>query len=258
MAGNSPQLMERYNFLAEPGQDLAPENDTAPAQNSYFWQHELLVMFLRNQMRVMPAMPMMAVLLTLTSLQWAPLPVVLGWFFAAVLCLGVQFYLCRAYFARERSPDEQRDWIGMLSASELLIGMCWCLPLFLFWHGATAMQHVYLIASIMAVIAVRLLIVNSFMPVLVAGTGVLTIGVALRCVFEAEPVYFALAGTIVALEAFFLLVARHLQDTARDMLIFRMQKDRLIEDLKREKGKAEEEKKKPRRPIRRSPLSSPP
>ncbi len=80
------------------------------------------------------------------------------------------------------------------------------------------------------------------MPVLIAGTGVLTIGVALRCVFEAEPVYFALGGTIVALEAFFLLVARNLQDTARDMLIFRAQKDRLIADLRREKTKAEEEK----------------
>jgi two-component system cell cycle sensor histidine kinase PleC len=79
--------------------------------------------------------------------------------------------------------------------------------------------------------------------VLVAGTGVLTIGVALRCVSEAEPVYLALGGTIVALEAFFLLVARNLQDTARDMLIFRAQKDSLIEDLRQEKAKAEEEKK---------------
>ena len=117
-------------------------------------------------------MPVLAVLLTLTCLQWTPLPVALTWFATAVVCLGLQFALCRAYFKRDRSRDEQRDWIGMLSASELLIGMCWCLPLFLFWNGATAMQQIYLIASIMAVIAVRLLVVNSFMPVLIAGTGV--------------------------------------------------------------------------------------
>jgi two-component system cell cycle sensor histidine kinase PleC len=233
----------RYNFLdgtETVAKAPAAENTGVPAGPE--WQHDLLVLFIRNQIRVMPAMPIMALLLALTSLQWIAYPVAVGWLVTAIVCQGIQLYLCNLYFGRERSHDEQRDWIGMLSASELLMGMCWCLPLFLFWNGATSMQHVYLIAATMAVIAVRLLIVNSFMPVLVAGTGVLTIGVALRCVSEAEPVYLALAGTIVALEAFFLLVARNLQDTARDMLIFRAQKDILIEDLRREKANAEEEK----------------
>jgi two-component system, cell cycle sensor histidine kinase PleC len=239
----TPETVDRHNFLGNPSaeQASATPEPAAPVDNGD-WQHQLLVLFLRNQMQVMPAMPVLALMLMLTSLQWTSLFVAFGWFVAALVCLGIQIYLCRAYFNRERSYDEQRDWIGILSASELLIGMCWCLPLFLFWGGATSMQHVYLIASIMAVIAVRLLIVNSFMPVLVAGTGVLTIGVALRCVWEAEPVYLALGGTIVALEAFFLLVARNLQETARDMLIFRAQKDSLIADLRREKAKAEEEK----------------
>ncbi len=236
--------VDRYNFLGDPSPDstgtAATPKAAAPDSD---WQHQMLVLFLKNQIRVSPAMPILAVMLMLTSLQWTYLHIAFGWFLGALFCLGIQFYLCKLYFKRERSHDEQRDWIGMLSASELLIGMCWSLPLFLFWNGATAMQHVYLIASIMAVIAVRLLIVNSFMPVLIAGTGVLTIGVALRCVYEAEPVYLALGGTIIALEAFFLLVARNLQDTARDMLIFKAQKDTLIADLRREKVKAEEEKK---------------
>lgn len=239
---NGSQGLDRYNFLGHAA--AGPDSDkTAAHEKLPDWQHQLMIMFIRNQMRVFPAMPVLALLLAATSLQWAPYPVAIGWFLAALACQGVQMYLCQAYFARERSHDEQRDWIGLLSASELLMGVCWCLPLFLFWVGASSMQHVYLIASIMAVIAVRLLVVNSFMPVLVAGTGVLTIGVALRCVWEAEPVYLALGGTIVALEAFFLLVARNLQETARDMLIFKAQKDSLIEDLKREKAKAEEEKK---------------
>ena len=242
-AETDSQRMERYNFLGDPSLDPSQDHQLAAVEPKFHdWQHELLVMFLRNQIRVMPAMPVMAVLLTVTCLQWVPLPLAFMWFTCAVLSLGIQIYLCQSYFKRERTREEQRDWIGMLSASELLIGMSWCLPLFLFWNGANSMQQIYLIASIMAVIAVRLLVVNSFMPVLIAGTGVLTIGVALRCVFEADQVYLALAGTIVALEAFFLLVARNLQDTARDMLIFRAQKDQLITDLRREKVKAEEEK----------------
>ena len=238
------QDLGRYNFLDDgsAGEATAPAADETPAK-PLEWQHDLLIMFIKNQIRVMPAMPIMALLLALTSMQWTPVPIAIGWLVAAIICQGTQLAVCQWYFVRQRNLEEQHDWIGMLSATELLVGMCWCLPLFLFWNGASSMQHVYLIASIMAVIAVRLLIVNNFMPVLVAGTGVLTIGVALRCVSEADPVYLALGGTIVALEAFFLLVARNLQETARDMLIFRAQKDSLIEDLRQEKAKAEEEKK---------------
>jgi two-component system, cell cycle sensor histidine kinase PleC len=190
---NGPHSVGRYNFLDETasGANAAAAAPGDSQEKIPDWQHDMLVLFIKNQIRVMPAMPILALLLAITSLQWIAYPLAVGWLVSAIICQGVQMYLCNLYFMRDRSHDEQRDWIGMLSASELLTGMCWCLPLFIFWDGATSMQHVYLIASIMAVIAVRLLIVNSFMPVLVAGTGVLTIGVALRCVSEAEPVYLA-------------------------------------------------------------------
>ena len=240
-------MLNRHNFLAEEAVDNEPPKSDASSllmAEQIPWQRDLLVLFLRNQLHVVPAMPILAMLLALTSLLWVPILVSFSWFAAALACQAVQWYLCHSYFRRERSHDEQRDWIGMLSASELLVGVCWSLPLFIFWQTAGSMQQVYLIASIMAVIAVRLLIVNSFMPVLVAGTGVLTVGVALRCVWESQPIYLALGGTIIALEAFFLLVARNLQDTARDMLIFKAQKDSLIADLQQAKQKAEEERQK--------------
>ena len=238
-------VLDRYNFLDDKtpsASTAAPDKAAGPEVKVTTWQQELLVQFLKSQLRVAPAMPILAVLLAVTVTQWTSIAVSGGWLLAAFGCQGIQMYLCHAYFRKERSHDEQRDWIGMLSASELLTGVCWFLPLFVFWNNAGSMQQIYLIASVMAVIAVRLLIVNSFMPVLIAGTGVLTIGVALRCVWEAEPVYLALGATIVALEAFLLLVARNLQETARDALIFKAQKDCLIADLQREKRKAEEEK----------------
>ncbi|MGH6821748.1 MAG: hypothetical protein ACREDU_12935, partial [Methylocella sp.] len=239
--------LNRHNFLEDKELDSEAAKGEAlplPKPAEIPWQRDLLVLFLRNQIRVAPAMPILAILLAMTSVTWAPFAIVLGWLTGALGCQAIQWYLCHAYFRKERSNDEQRDWIGMLAASELLIGVCWSAPLFLFWATAGSMQQVYLIASVMAVVAVRLLIVNSFMPVLIAGTGVLTVGVALRCVWEPEPIYLALGATIVSLEAFFLLVARNLQDTARDMLIFKAQKDSLITELKLERDRAEQEKKK--------------
>jgi two-component system cell cycle sensor histidine kinase PleC len=237
-------MLHRHNFLD--GHEADAEAPAAapvmPNVDQIPWERDLLVLFLKNQLRVAPAMPTLTLLLAITCLQWTPIVMSFTWCLAALSCQAIQWYMCHSYFYRERSHDEQRDWIGMMSASELLMGMCWALPLFLFWQSAGSMQQVYLIASVMAVIAVRLLVVNSFMPVLIAGTGVMTVGVALRCVWESDPLYLALGGMIIALEAFFLLVARNLQETSRDMLIFKAQKDSLIADLKREKLKAEAEK----------------
>ncbi len=244
-SGTAKTMLNRHNFLEDRklGSDL-PEAETLPKTDEISWQRDLLLLFLRNQLRVAFAMPTLAVLLALTSVTFAPFAVVLGWLAAAFGCQAIQWYLCHAYFRNERSDSEARDWIGMLAASELLVGACWSAPLFLFWDTAGSMQQVYLIASVITVVAVRLLIVNSFMPVLVAGTGVLTVGVAMRCVSEPEPIYLALGATIIALEAFFLLVARNLQETARDMLIFKAQKESLIADLQQAKQKAEEEREK--------------
>jgi two-component system cell cycle sensor histidine kinase PleC len=227
-------VVETVSVFVDDEQWDAP--DAAP------WKRELLTLFLRNQLHVAPTMPILTMLMAFTAIMWVNPFVVFGWLTAALLCQGAQIYLCYSYFSRERNESEQNDWIGMMSASELLQGVCWVLPLFLFWHGANTLQSAYLVAFIMAVIAVRLLVVNNFMPVLAAGTGVMTLGVAIRCVSQAEPIYFALAGLIVILEVFFLFVARQLGDTARDMVKFKAQKDQLIEKLKIERDKAESEK----------------
>ena len=240
-------MLNRHNFHDDKATERETPGDGAacvPLAKEIPWQGELLQLFLRNQLRIAPAMPTLAILLAITSLKWNPALMVYCWLIAALGCHIIQWQLCRMYFYNDRTPKEQHDWIGMLAASELLIGVCWAAPLFLFWQSAGSVQQVYLIASVMAILAVRLLVVNSFMPVLVAGTGILTLGVALRCVTPPEPIYVALACTIVGLEAFFLVLARNLQETARDMLIFKAQKDSLIADLQWAKEKADDERKK--------------
>jgi two-component system, cell cycle sensor histidine kinase PleC len=206
------------------------------------WKRELLKLFMRNQLRVAPTMPILTLMLAMVCLLWVKPLVILGWVAVTMACQAAQIYLCYDYFRKKRNQVEQHEWIGMLSAAELLQGVCWVLPLFLFWEGATALQNAYVIAFTMAIIAVRLLVVNNFMPVLVAGTGVITIGVAMRCASQPEPIYLALAVLIIALEIFFIFVARQLGDTARDMVKFKSQKDVLIQELRLERDKAELEK----------------
>ena len=218
--------------------------DSLPAESEIPWRRDLLESFLRNQLLLAPAMPLLAILFGITAMSWVPIVTALSWLIAALGCNAIQLFLCQLYFKKERDASEQRDWIGMISASELLQGACWVMPLFFFWPYSNTFQGAFIVAAIMVVSAARFLLVNNFMPVLTAGTCVLTIGVAYRCAFESNPIFLAMAGLIITLEVFFLFIARQLQGTARDMIVYRNQKDILISELKQERDRAESEKQK--------------
>ncbi len=236
-------ISSRQNFhVEEPNIPQAKREAVAEIEHSTPWQADLLEMFLRNQLLVAPVMPLLSMLLAITALQWVPLFTVGTWLLGALGCNAIQLFLCNLYFKRPRTEIEQREWIGMMSASELMQGTFWVLPLFFFWPNSSPLQGTFLVAAIMVVSVVRFLVVSNFMPVLIAGTAIMTIGVALRCVSEGGPIYFAMTGLIITLEVFFLFIARQLQDTARDMVIFRKQKDNLIAELKIERDRAENER----------------
>lgn len=240
-------LSNRQNFQLEDG-PVATETsmfeESLPAEANVPWQGDLLEMFLKNQLRLAPIMPLLALLLGMTVIHWMPSITVAAWIFGVVGCNAIQLYLCRLYFKQARNPREQREWIGMMSASELMLGAFLILPLFFFWPHADSTEGSFVIAAIMVVSVSRFLVVNNFMPVLIAGTGMITIGVAVRCLAEGGPIYFALASLIIMLEVFFLFIARQLQETARDMIVFRNQKDVLIAELKQERDRAEGERSK--------------
>ncbi len=218
--------------------------DSFPRETTVLWQKDILEMFLRNQLQLAPAMPLLTIMFGITVMSWVPMITALSWLIAALGCNAIQLFLCQLYFKQPRTEVESHYWIGMISASELFQGTCWIVPLFVFWPYSNALQGEFIISAIMVISAARFLLVNNFMPVLVAGTCVMTLGVAYRCAFEASSIYTALTALIITLEAFFLFIARQLQDTARDMIIFRKQKDVLISELQMERDRAECEKQK--------------
>jgi two-component system cell cycle sensor histidine kinase PleC len=77
------------------------------------------------------------------------------------------------------------------------------------------------------------------MPVVIAGTGFIAFNIVVRCILESQPLYIVLGAMVVVLELFFIQLARRLQDSARDMLIFKWQREQLIGELKRARDQAE-------------------
>jgi two-component system, cell cycle sensor histidine kinase PleC len=208
------------------------------------WQNELLENFIRGQLNLAAIMPLLSVAIGLTAWLWSDTATVIAWFIGAFGSNAIQLMLCKLYMRSDRNAEDRNSWIGKISASEFLQAVCWISTLYVFWPVNDATNSSFLIATIMLVTAVRFMVVNNFMPVLIAGTGVTTLGLATRCVIEGSTVHYSLAILVLALEVFFLFIARQLQETSRDLLVYRAQKDRLIEELKLERDKAETERKK--------------
>jgi two-component system, cell cycle sensor histidine kinase PleC len=238
--------MSRHNFHVGEGSTwlFGKSRFVKAGPEDTSWHNEFLEQFLRNQLNLAPIMPILTLLLAITALSWVPTATVMAWLVGALGCHSIQLFLCNRYFLKERQQHKNSEWVGMISASELFQGVFWTITLFLFWPNTSDAQKIFLIAAVMAVMVVRLLVVANFMPVLIAGTGVMAVGLAARCLAESSAVFYSLAIIVFLLEAFFLFVSRQLQDTARERLVFRGQKDVLIAELQREKDRAEEERRK--------------
>ena len=204
-----------------PGEDRA-----APGER------DLLDLFVRNQLRVGLALPLIALLFAGASMSWTSPAVVGAWLACVLACQGVQLWLCRLFQETEPTTASHVEWTGNLTASETLIAICWALPLYIFWDPGNHAQHITLIGTLLVVIAVRILIAGNFMPVVIAGTGLITINIVIRCILEAESAYFTLAGMAVMTEIFFIQLSRRLQETSHEMLIFKAERERLIGELR--------------------------
>jgi two-component system, cell cycle sensor histidine kinase PleC len=203
------------------------------------WERDLLTLFVQNQIRVVLALPFFAALFALMTLQWTPWQQSLAWFASALGCQIIQYVLCRLYLRAQPKKSQFTEWLGILSASEFLAAACWSTPLFLLWNNASDLQHVYIVASLIAMVAARIMISANFMPIIIAGTGLMTFALALRCLTETGYLYAGLGALAIGCQIFFVLVARKLQETARDMLIFKAQKEELVTKLMAERDRSE-------------------
>ncbi len=112
------------------------------------WERDLLSMFVKNQLKVVYALPLFAALFALTACSgrhgssrwhgsWPPSDARPYRFTSA----ANTFSLPQA--AQEQAEEVQfHEWLGMMTASEFFIAACWSTPLFLMWDNASDLQHI--------------------------------------------------------------------------------------------------------------------
>ena len=228
---------------AEMAVDALRDRQARPARaaaSGSVWEPELLTLFVRNQLRVAFAMPMLGVFLTFAIATWTDWLTAASWFGSCLAAHAIQFYLCKVYEQTVREQGASPEWIGMLCASETLIAVCWFMPLFVYWQPGNELQHIFLISIVMGVISVRVLTAGNYMPVIMAGTGIIAMAGVVRCLMETGIIYVTLGAVVVITEIFFVQLARRLQGTAREMLVFKAEREALIGQLDGALSEAEE------------------
>ena len=213
------------------------------------FQYELLLMFVRNELGAAVTMPALFVIFSLASMFWAPVMEACLWLVLVISAKLVLFLTCGRFLAVPRTDIDLRSWHKRFVFTELLNGMTWAgFALVGFGssvsHSVTLLSsHVFLFATLIVVLAIRMTFASTVMSILYAGTVPLTLAVAVRLILIGDPFYLALAAMAVGVHAYFMFLAKGLQQTALSMLEYRAEKDALIAELEEEKSNADNARK---------------
>ncbi len=170
------------------------------------------------------------------------------WLTLVIAAKVVLVELCRRFMALGRQRRSRR-LAPPLRPGGAALGLTWAGFALVGIHEASAAiapgaatfsSHVFIFASLIVLLAVRMTFASTLMTVFYVGTVPMTVAVVTRLVMLHDPFYYALATMAVGVHVYFAFLAKGLQQTALQMLAFRAQKDVLIAELDEERHISEE------------------
>lgn len=206
------------------------------------FEYELLVMFARSELTAALAIPMLAVVVAIALMAWAPVAHLLLWLAVLFISKGVLVALCRRFVTQPRSAVDVDEWRSRLAAAEFFYGVTWASVVMVDIQAGPNLEaaHFFIFAALMCVIAMRMMFASTLLPILYAGTIPITVALALRFLLVGHPFYIAMAAVAVAVHIYLIYLASGHNRTMRDMLAFRAEKDALIAELEQAKAISDE------------------
>jgi two-component system cell cycle sensor histidine kinase PleC len=197
-------------------------------------------MFARKELSARLALPLLAAIFALASTFWAPPLHAAVWLATIIAVKFIVVAACRRLIALPRSEVDIALWRRRLIGLELARGIAWGGIALVGLGTADATGHVFTLACLIVLLAVRMTFASTVMTVLCAGTIPITLAVVARLLAQGDPFYLAMAAIAVGLHAYFIVLAKGLNATALAMLEFRAEKDALIAEIEGEKAICEE------------------
>ena len=204
------------------------------------FEYELLAMYARNELSARVTLPLLAVIFSLASMFWAPVVEASVWL-AAVIC--VKFFMisaCRNFLALPRTQANVGQWRQSFIWLELTNGVTWGGIAVVGLGAGDAASHVFMLASLIVLLAIRMTFASAVMPILYASTIPMTLAIVARLLMQGHPFYLAMAAMAIGLQVYFIFLAKGLNATALAMLEFRAEKDALIAEIEEEKAISDE------------------
>ena len=204
------------------------------------FEYELLCMFARNELSARVTLPLLAVIFSLASMFWAPVLQASAWL---TMVISVKFFIiaaCRSFLSQPRGEVNIGRWRRRFVWLELANGITWGGIALVGLGAADAASHVFMLASLIVLLAIRMTFASAAMPILYAGTIPMTLAIVARLLMQGHPFYLAMAAMAVGLHVYFMFLAKGLNSTSLAMLEFRAEKDALIAEIEEEKAISDE------------------
>lgn len=204
------------------------------------FQYELLAMFVRNELTAVLTTPLLAVIVAMGAMFWAPPSQLLLWLATIFISKGVLIALCRQFLKAPRDDTTVATWQKKITAAEFLYGLSWAGVAFVSTGAQGEAAHTFLFATLLVAISMRVLFASTVMPIVYAGTLPITAAIVLRFALLDNPFYWAMAVLAVAVHVYFIWLMSGVNATVTTMLEFRAEKDGLIAELEQAKAISDE------------------
>ncbi len=232
---DAERLRETRERLAQ-GTTLKPE-----------FEYELMMMFVRNELSAQAHMWLLAIIFSLASTYWAPPVHAALWLICLIGAKVVLLLVCRQLNSMPPADVKVGTWRRRLVIAEAINGTAWAGFALVGIHNPMPSpselvfaSHVFIFASLIVVLAIRMTFASTMIPILYVGTIPMTIAVVLRLGMLNQLFYLALAAMAVGVQIYFIFLAKGLYSTALAMLEFRAEKDALIAELEESKSISDE------------------
>jgi two-component system, cell cycle sensor histidine kinase PleC len=204
------------------------------------FQYDLLLMFAKNELSAAVTTPLLAVIVTIGAMFWAPPRLLLLWLGAVLIVKAIQIILCAQFIKAPHDNAAVSTWRAWLTATELLYGVTWAAVAFISPETQGEAAHTFIFAALLVVIAMRMLFASALMPMVYAGTLPMTAAIVICFALLDNSFYWAMAAMAVGVHIYFIWLMGGLNSTVVDMLEFRAEKDALIAELERAKAISED------------------
>ena len=204
------------------------------------FEYELLLMFVKNELSAAVTTPLLAIIVAMGAMFWAPPRELLFWLATVFVAKGILISLCRQFSKAPRDDAQTPTWRAKITAAEFLYGVTWAGVAFISPDTQGEAAHTFIFASLLVVISMRMLFASTVMPIVYAGTLPMTIAIVVRFALLDNPFYWAMAAMAVGVHIYFIWLMNGFNSTVIAMLEFRAEKDALIAELEQSKAISDE------------------